>query len=198
MEGIIYKIENKINGKVYIGQTIQTLTNRWNRHCQINGISNSEANMHIKRAILKYGKDNFSISIIERCDESLLDEREKYYICIYDSFHHGYNCTEGGSGKSGRLSIEYGKQKEIVDLYKSGFSLRKIAQRYNTSHAVIKNVLKNHSIKLRDTRTYKFSKHQRQLILDDIDNGMSRKDVCLKWKISKSYLSQLINGERRI
>ena len=198
MEGIIYKIENKINGKVYIGQTVQSLNNRWYRHCQLNGLSKSESNMHIKRAILKYGKENFSISILERCDSSILNEREIYYINKYDSFKNGYNKTTGGSGKCGVLSIPSDKQIEIIDLYKSGLSLRNISQLYNTSHAVIKNVLKNHSIQLRNTRTYKLSQYQRQEIINDINNGLSRKDIMNKWNISKSYLSQLINNKRRI
>lgn len=198
MEGIIYKIENKINGKVYIGQTVQSLSSRWYRHCQLKGLSESESNMHIKRAILKYGKENFSISILEKCDSSVLNEKEIYYINKYDSFKNGYNKTIGGSGKCGVLSIPFDKQIEIIDLYESGLSLRSISQLYNTSHTVIKNVLKNHSIQLRDTRTYKLSQYQRQEIINDINNGLSRKDIMNKWNISKSYLSQLINNKRRI
>jgi hypothetical protein len=53
MKGIIYIIKNNINGKVYIGQTIQKLKDRWYRHCGKSGLSKNELNMHIKRAILK-------------------------------------------------------------------------------------------------------------------------------------------------
>lgn len=68
MQGFIYKITNKINGKVYIGQTIQSVKDRWHRHCGKKSIRSAEMSMHIKRAILKYGKENFIIETIETCD----------------------------------------------------------------------------------------------------------------------------------
>lgn len=80
MKGIIYIIKNNINGKVYIGQTIQKLKDRWYRHCGKSGLSKNELNMHIKRAIFKYGKENFTIEVLEECDQCDLNEREKYYI----------------------------------------------------------------------------------------------------------------------
>lgn len=52
--------------------------------------------MYIKRAILKYGKENFTIEVLEDCDVTILNEREKYYINLYNSYKEGYNCTEGG------------------------------------------------------------------------------------------------------
>ena len=54
MEGIIYKITNIINNKVYIGQTVNTLKNRWCKHCHSNGCR------MLYNAILKYGKDSFT------------------------------------------------------------------------------------------------------------------------------------------
>jgi predicted GIY-YIG superfamily endonuclease len=42
MKGIIYIIKNNINGKVYIGQTIQKLKDRWYRHCGKSGLSKNE------------------------------------------------------------------------------------------------------------------------------------------------------------
>ena len=58
---IIYKIVNNINGKIYIGQTIQTLEKRWKSHCSKGGSLS-----YIKRAIFKYGQNNFSIFEIDR------------------------------------------------------------------------------------------------------------------------------------
>ena len=95
---IIYKITNNINGKIYIGQTIETLYKRWNRHC-----SDSNKNtMAITRAIKKYGKENFSIQKICDCsDQNQLDNSEKYYISFFNSrLPNGYNILEGGNGGS--------------------------------------------------------------------------------------------------
>ena len=52
--------------------------------------------MLIKRAIRKYGVDKFKITELEKCEEKNLDEREVYYISLYNSYHNGYNMTEGG------------------------------------------------------------------------------------------------------
>ena len=65
MFGIIYIITNSINNKVYIGQTIQTLNARWQAHCR-RGCFEEEQNMQIKRAIRKYGKNNFCIKELEK------------------------------------------------------------------------------------------------------------------------------------
>lgn len=95
--GYIYKITNKINGKVYIGQTSKTIEERWKRHI-IDTKRKDRKNSAIQNAILKYGKENFSIEEIEKCDISELNNREIYWIAFYDSFHNGYNCTLGGDG----------------------------------------------------------------------------------------------------
>ena len=52
--------------------------------------------MYIKRAIHKYGRDKFHITLLEECPIDLLNEREKYWISFYDSYNNGYNLTKGG------------------------------------------------------------------------------------------------------
>lgn len=93
--GNIYKITNKINNKVYIGQTKQTVEARWKRHLQC---AKSKVNRYLYNAMNHYGYDNFVLEVIEQCDDTLLDEREKYWIQYYNSFNNGYNMTLGGGG----------------------------------------------------------------------------------------------------
>ena len=95
----IYKIENKINHKVYIGQSID-IKERWSAHrrCVKYG---DKKDYWLYQAMNKYGLDNFDFSIIEECEPQLLDEKEMYYIQQYDSYNHGYNMTYGGSGLNG-------------------------------------------------------------------------------------------------
>ena len=57
---LIYKITNKINGKVYIGQTIQCLKKRWSQHKS----DSKKSNMTIHKAMRKYGIENFTIEEI--------------------------------------------------------------------------------------------------------------------------------------
>ena len=196
MIGVIYKITNNLNNKVYIGQTIQPLKDRWYRHCGKTG-SDAELSMAIKRAILKYGKQNFTIEEIESCDTERLDEREKYWIDKYDSYNFGYNCTKGGQNGAKPQKLLVIKD-EVIDLYNSGFSLREIARNYQVDHATIKQLLERSGIELRATRTYKLSQKDREKIIHLINSGVSRKEVMRLFKISKSYLSQLVNKNRRI
>ena len=196
MFGIIYIITNNINSKVYIGQTIQTLENRWKAHCR-NKCSRNEMNMHIKRAILKYGKQNFSITELERCKVTELDEKEIYYIKLYNSYIEGYNSTKGGKSGTKELKLDIEQQQDCIELYKLGFSLREVAKEFNVDKATIKHIIELSNIPLRTTRTYKLSQKDREKILEDC-KVLSRKEVMDKWNISKSYLSQLINGKRRI
>ena len=87
----IYKYINLKNGKVYIGQTVQSLEKR----AKYNGEGYKHC-LHFYSAIQKYGWENFIPEILEVVDEKIADEREKYYICLYDSVNNGYNIDYGG------------------------------------------------------------------------------------------------------
>ena len=94
---LIYKITNKINGKVYIGLTTQSLEYRWGRH--LTESKNVKNEKHLYRAMRQYGVENFSIDVIDETDDfSKLGELERYYINLYKSTdpNFGYNLTAGG------------------------------------------------------------------------------------------------------
>lgn len=108
MIGGVYKITNKLNGKIYIGQSIRPLT-RWKEH-QYSSINATDRSYDypIHKAMRKYGIDNFSFEIIESIEENsqkaLVDKLHKleiYYIGFYDSYNKGYNATHGGDGHYG-------------------------------------------------------------------------------------------------
>ena len=198
MIGYMYKVTNKINGKIYIGQTIQSVKDRWYRHCGKSGISKAELNTHFKRAILKYGKENFTIETIEVCDSTELNDREKFYISYYNSYINGYNSTIGGQNGSKPFKTSKEDEAQIISLYNYGFSLREIGRKFNLDKTTVKGILVRHNIPIRNTRTYKLSSIDRANIMNDLDSGLSRKEIMNKYNISKSYLSQLITGNRRI
>lgn len=198
MIGYIYKVTNKINGKIYIGQTIQSVKDRWYRHCGKSGISKAELNTHFKRAILKYGKENFTIETIEVCDSTKLNDREKFYISYYNSYINGYNSTIGGQGGTKPFKTSEESEAQIISLYNYGFSLREIGREFNLDKTTVKGILVRHNISIRTTRTYKLSSTDRTNIMNDLDLGLSRKEIINKYNISESYLSQLITGNRRI
>ena len=91
---VIYKFENKINGKVYIGQTVQKLSKRISSHKYPGG----NKNLPIDAAIKKYGIENFSITTIDHANSvDELNEKEKFWIKHYDCISpKGYNLEEGG------------------------------------------------------------------------------------------------------
>ena len=195
MRGFIYKITNKVNGKSYIGQTIQNVKERFYQHCATK-CSQAILNMVIHKAINKYGKSNFTIEVIEEVESTNLNDRERYWIRYYDSYNNGYNSTEGG--QDGIKLFKNLDTESIVREYKSGKSLRKIGRLFNVDKQTIKDLLVRNNINLRTTRTYKLSQKDREDIIKDLSLGLSRKEIISKWHISKGYLSQLINGYRRI
>ena len=88
----IYKITNKLNGKVYIGQSIDIDT-RWRQHI------NAKDDFAIHRAIQKYGKENFKFEVLLECPVDMLNVWERDMIALYDCISpKGYNLTEGGEG----------------------------------------------------------------------------------------------------
>ena len=72
----IYKIQNLINGKIYIGQSVH-IQARFNQHKNEAKNGNTRP---LYNAIRKYGIENFSFEIIEECSKEMLNEREIYWI----------------------------------------------------------------------------------------------------------------------
>ena len=195
MNGFIYKITNKLNNKVYIGQTIQKPIERFYQHCA-KKCDKYILNMVIHKAIFKYGKDNFTFEVIEEVPKQQLNEREEYWIKYYNSYTDGYNSTKGG--QKGNKPFKDIDNKAIIEQYQQGKSLRTIGKIFNIDKATVKSILIRNNIKLRTTRTYKLSQEDRANIISDFKQGLSRNTIVSKWNISKSYLSQLINSQRRI
>jgi len=108
--GIIYKATNKVNGKVYIGQTAQSLDKRILQH--IKDALNNRDNSYFHKAIRKYGKESFIWEIIKECNSlEELNRTEIKMIEKYGSFENGYNLTSGGEKIAGWKHSEKTKQK---------------------------------------------------------------------------------------
>lgn len=92
----IYCIRNLINGKRYIGQSID-ICKRWIFHkWELN--NNCHVNSHLQRAWNKYGEENFEFIIIELCTQEELNQKEIFWIEKFDSHKNGYNLNDGGDG----------------------------------------------------------------------------------------------------
>lgn len=108
--GYIYVIENQVNHKKYVGQSIDPIK-RWRIH-KNDDVKNP--NLIIGKAFLKYGIENFTMTIIEECEDCNMSEREIYWIkelntFIKDPNSHGYNMTRGGEAMFGDSNPFYGK-----------------------------------------------------------------------------------------
>lgn len=88
----IYKITNKLNNKVYIGQSNNVLRriSEHKRHRRVN----------IDSYINVLGVDNFEFEILEECSKEELDAKEQQYIEQYNSIEDGYNLQQGGYNNS--------------------------------------------------------------------------------------------------
>ena len=95
----IYMIKNKLNNKIYVGQS-SNIENRWWKHKSFLN-KNTHHNKRLQEDWNKYGKENFMMKILEECPNSLLNEREIYWINHFNSFENGYNLNIGGTGING-------------------------------------------------------------------------------------------------
>lgn len=102
--GYIYKITNKTNNKIYIGQTTKTrATDRFSQHRYLARHPEQESSpSYLHRAMAVEGVDNFAFEVLESLPDEQLDEREVYWIKKLNSkVPNGYNLTEGGEGSVG-------------------------------------------------------------------------------------------------
>lgn len=104
---IIYKATNKINGKIYIGQTLHNLNNRIVEHVR------GKDKTYFQNALGRYGIQSFDFSIIDIAScKNDLNEKEKYWIRFYNcKSPNGYNLTDGGEGRVGYKPSEETRRK---------------------------------------------------------------------------------------
>lgn len=170
----IYKITNQINGKSYIGQSInidkRIKEHFWKATCEKDKSFNSI--LHI--AIRKYGAEQFIWEVLEECSVDIIDEREKYYIEKYNTISpNGYNILSGGQkvraipiyckecgkqitkeaitglchscySKSTR-KVEWPTKEELVTLLKTN-SFEAVGRMYNVSSNAIRRWCKRNDL----------------------------------------------------
>lgn len=115
LKGIIYKFINKINKKVYIGQTMKTFRERYHKN---ENWHKYVSNIHFRNSLLKYGFNNFKVEILEKniINPILLDFLENLYIKEYASNNQsfGYNQLCGNVMPSRRFNTEKFIQKSLL------------------------------------------------------------------------------------
>ena len=131
VKGFVYIHINKINGKKYIGQTIQSPIKRWDCGRGYNGCS------RFFNAIKKYGWDNFEHKVFE-CNESDLDRIESELIAQYNTTNpqYGYNLEYGGH-----------LNKHLSNDTKQKISQKLIGHKYHPTRNIVQLTLEGELIK---------------------------------------------------
>lgn len=91
----IYKITNLLTEQAYIGQSVN-VADRWKQHCKCGLGIDASATNKLYNAMQKYGVWNFSFELLEQVHQrNLLNEKEKFWIEMYQSNKFGYNGNAG-------------------------------------------------------------------------------------------------------
>lgn len=173
MKKAIYKITNNINGKLYIGQSVNP-QHRFIAHCS--RAFNDTDNSPIHKAIRKYGKENFSMEVLEWTED--YNSREQELIKEYKAYSpYGYNIAIGGEepphsyGENHHKSVITEKQvSQVIDYLKySKLTEPEIGRQ--------------------------FTPNFNQVLINNINWGITHKRKCESYPIRKSCPYNLDNEE---
>lgn len=213
MNGGIYKIQNLINGDIYIGQAID-FKDRIKRHFP----PRTEEDSYLHRAIKKYGSENFSVEILETYTDKEkylqeIDEREQYWIKYYHCYVNdplyqgGYNNTPGGKQghfiHTSKKVYQFSLRGEFIAVYDS---IAEAGRETDTNPAAIRKNLngickhangflwsENDFVQPLVDENYRHN--ERKLLQYDVNNNYIKtynniEEVYQEFKISKGNLSR--------
>lgn len=192
----IYKITNLIDNKVYIGLTTRTVEARWKEHCR-------HGSQQIDDAIQLYGIENFQIETLEECDESILDDREKYWIDYYDSFKNGYNNTYGGRGNN---FIMTDKSDVVLQLWEDGLTINKIIEKTSLNVETVRSYLNKNGItkeQIRERANYYIGLSKSRPVLQyDLDGNFIKEwntavEAANTLNLNSKYITSTCRGHQK-
>lgn len=148
----IYLIRNKVNNKIYIGQSID-IKRRIQEHYRsahpekYSIKSERDSNLPIHRAMQHYGTDEFSVNVLELCEQKDLNDKERSWVSLLRSSEReiGYNLTEGGQKtfalkgeKHSQAKLNSEQAEEVKKLLRENkLTNAEIARLFNISNATI-------------------------------------------------------------
>lgn len=181
-KGKIYKITNNIDGKIYIGCTVNSLEKRFYEH--LYRCYKSDFKSKLYNAIKKYGEENFIIELIEECDVDVIYNTEKKYILEYDTYKNGLNSTLGGEGCLG--------YKHSSDIRKK---ISKALQKNSNKEKTYKELYGNRDNEEKQKRKESVKKHWDNLTNDERDKRINniKKGKRSKSKYSVAFIKELKN-----
>ena len=185
----IYKILNKHNNNVYIGQSIN-ISDRWIRHrYQLN--NNTHNNKKLQNSWNKHGKDSFEFSIILLCSKDELDDKEKIEVEKIPK-NKRYNIATNYCGLRGKNNPFYGKKhtKEVKEKLSILFSQRTGDKNSNFGNKYSEET----RIKAGHNKKTKLTKDQ---VLEIIKiKNKTHQEIADIYGISRSVITRILNGKR--
>jgi group I intron endonuclease len=222
----LYHIENKINGKLYVGITTNC-AKRWRRHVL-------QAQQKIKHAIhwaiLKYGVDNFIFKEIEECDSwEHACERERFWIKdLKTNSHQLYNETDGGEGsfgvrRYGSDNPNYGKKmkphvkqnllkarrklsdEQIAEIHilfaTNNYTQTQLAKQFDISLTQIHRIVKGKSW---GNKTHDEIITKKNLTIQNVQNikqmyssgNYTQKELAKQFNCSLTHMNKILNGKK--
>jgi len=181
----IYRIKNMITGKCYVGQSKIDIEGRWKTHIR-ELRNNKHLNNKLQNTWNKYGEENFIFGVIEECEVEQCNEMERYWIAYYDSFHNGYNNTEGGEGISGWNHSEETRKK--ISEHNAAKNNPETRKKMSDNHAFKgKHLSEKHRQKISESFIGKKNPMyipRTSEMISDVKNNMNYKDFCVKYSVS--------------
>lgn len=207
MKKEIYIIKNKINKKVYIGQSVNSAI-RWSAHKS--AAKSKIKKITIDKAMAELGVENFWYEVIETTEN--YDEREVYWINYYNStVPNGYNLLLGGDGAQiGTNSANAIIRDEIIlnalmdDLSFTDIKMKDLAKKYGVSTSVISSINRGKSY-YNENKTYPLRKRDsdnldklnyNEIIKDLSETNLSLRDLSKKYKVNTFIIRQINSGEK--
>jgi group I intron endonuclease len=184
---IIYKAANKINGKVYIGQTVKGLSGRISDHIR-------DSKLPFGCALRKYGLQSFDISVIDSADsKEALNEKERYWIKTCDCKNpKGYNLTDGGEGNLG-WSPSQEARKKMSDAH-TPERRKKLSERVSGDNNPMKRP--EVSDKVRDANIGRCPSEETRQRMSQAHLGIKQTEEWVQKK-SESLMGHLVSAETR-
>lgn len=131
----VYKITNTITNECYIGASKNIQNRKYDHRTNYLNPNRKDYNTLIYQAMRKYGIENFNFEILEKCDISELNDKERYYVKIYSP---SYNITPGGKG--GHVNKPDKLNEIIEDLKENELTMKEISKKYGYCFDTIKNI----------------------------------------------------------
>lgn len=200
-EKYVYKLTNKINNKVYIGQT-NNIKRRIQEHKH-----DVKTKSHIHRAIKKYGWESFSVEVLYYGPE--YDEEERKWVQYYDSTNKekGYNITTGGISSLGEgnpaAKLTQREVDNVIELLKNtNKTCQQISQELNISLKNIYNInsgvcwiQKDMKYPIRQLTNYLTEDIVNSIYDNLINTDLSYLEIANKWNVKSHMISSINNGK---